>query len=383
MVLMYAIGWLLKRHSSHPGTLFSTYVANRSARDRGIECQMRLVDMLLTVDDTETFAEALGSLRALTLRAYEDSIRVGPPGADERARQAADRGVGAIVPVYFNFQGPPQPVGEAKDEPAGPVTVSRTDLWESAGRPWGSVVWLYLLDDGDLVLDLDVDTMMLPESVVHTMIDVLPPLLRTMAGQVHAPVGAAAVDLPPEFAAVTRCKLIAGNWVDPETVTEILRSAPGVVTAAVADEAGEFVAQLRLAPEASWFDVHEWVLAALHHHLNAAAPTLYRIISTEEATPPIEIRPRTDAPVHPPVTMAERELAEAFRETHGFPADDLTKSYLAAGGTLLRVPALVETLRRRGYEGLRSGHFTSPGTLRSVAQALVIPPEPVTDGASY
>lgn len=383
MVLMYAIGWLWSTHADNPDLLFAMHVANRTARDHGVECRMQLADIQLAFDDSRTFRQELDSVCAISMRAYEDTYRLGPVSPGSRAQTTAERGVGAIVPLYFNFQGPPGPGEAGSDDVKGTVTADRSHAWDHYGRPWGTVAWIYIQDE-KVILDLDTDIVMVPEQAADAMLDVLPELLRLMRDEPDTAASRARSLLPEGFEAVTNCRLVAGNWVDPQVTERILRDAPGVLAASVLAEADELSASVELAPGAAMFDVHEYVLSQLHHNLTAAAPSVYRVEPKNAESGASDLwHPATDTPVIAPATDAERELRAALSEIHGRDFPDLARSYIQSGGEMLLAPAVVEVLCRRGLTGLDSHHFTSPCTLRAVARALRTPPPPTSDGASY
>ncbi|MCQ4083496.1 condensation domain-containing protein [Streptomyces sp. RB6PN25] len=393
MVFMFAIAWLLSRYSGRREMLCSNYVAHRVEPDHGIECQMRPVDMLVEIDDDAGFDTALGTMCAATLRSYEEDLRHGHTPPESRSRAAAARGVGSVVPVFFNFQGPSRPAAPGDAATSGPALLTGcTDEWDRTGRPWCCVVYVYV-QGTRVTVDFDVDALMLPERTVHAFVDVLPRLLEFMADTPRAPVREADVLLPDGFAAATRCRPVAGSWVHPGSVERVLRSAPGVRAVRVDTDDREVVARLAVAPGTSLFDVHEHVLAHLGHNLDVVAPHRYLPLLATDAggdttwwpadAPADGWRPAHASPVLVPSTAEERELSEAIRETHGHPVENMALSYVAAGGLALAAPAVVETLRRRGLVGLRSHHFSSPCTLRSVARALRPVPTGPVDGASY
>ncbi len=384
MVFMFALAWLLSRYTGRSQVLCSNYVAHRIEPDHGIECQMRPVDLLLEVDGAADTVSSLGAVCAATLRSYQEDLLLGPAPPESRPRAAGARGVGAVVPVFFNYQGPSRPSAPGT---AGPAALTgSTDEWEAVGRPWCCMVYVYAYED-HVVVDFDVDALMLPERTVRDFVTVLPRLLGFLAEHPHAPVGEAGALLPPGFAARTACVPVNGSWLHAGSLRDLLRTAPGVRQARAEVCDGQVVARLSAEPGTSLFDVHEHVLAGLNHHLDVVAPHRYLPLPDTPWWPsdlPGDAWCPADAsPVLVPATFGERELSEAFREAHGHPADDLALSYTAAGGLALAAPAVVETLRRRGLTGLRSHHFTSPCTLRSAARALRPLPEEAVDGASY
>jgi hypothetical protein len=383
MVLMYALGWLISRLSGHPHMLCASYLANREAGDSGVDCLMRPVDLLVEIDDNLEFGPALDALATSTLRAYESDVRQGPLPPESRAQTAAERGVAAVVPVYFNFWGDPRP-DQAGDVRDGGVSADRTDQRGSIGRPWCMVVWIYV-ESPKFAIQFEVDTAMVSDATTDAMCAVLPRLLRFMADEPSARAGSADALLPAGFRPTTQAQLVGPNWVNLRTVERVLRGCPGLTHASVEVADGELVARVTLDGRTQLFDVHEHVLASLQQNLDIAAPTRYvRTDGKRGAAPLVEVwRPASSTPELAPATSAEREVCEAIRETHGHGVNNVALSYVAAGGKLLLAPAVVETLRVRGLEGLHSGFFTSPRTLRSVARALVPVAAPAVDGASY
>lgn len=134
----------------------------------------------------------------------------------------------------------------------------------------------------------------------------------------------------------------------------------------MAIEEGELVAWLTLSPEGDVFDVHEYLASQLYGHADTMAPNRYVLAGEPERV----WRPDHDLPTLVANTRAEKELCEAIRETHGLEVTNMARTYIDSGGDLLRTPALVQTLRRRGFAGLRQEHFLSPFTLRAIAGSL-------------
>lgn len=383
MVLMYALGWLLSRLSGRRNILFASYLANREGVDHGVECLMRPVDLPVEIDDNVEFRTALDALTASTLRAYESDVRHGPLPRESRARTAAERGVAAVVPVYFNFRGDPRPdlAGDAKE---GIVVAKRTDQRSSTGRPWCMVVWVYVVPP-KLVIEFEVDTAMVSDAATDAMCAALPRLLRFMADEPLALAGNADALLPRGFRPATEAQQIGPNWVNRRNVERVLRDCPGLTNATAEVAGSELVARVTLRGGTQLFDVHEHVLASLQQNLDIAAPTRYlRMHGTSRTTPVVDVwMPAASTPELAPATDAEHEVCEAIRETHGHGVNNVALSYVASGGRLLLAPAVVEALRVRGYGGLHSGFFTSPRTLRSVARALIPIAEQADDGGSY
>ncbi|WNF01029.1 hypothetical protein PS467_39675 [Streptomyces luomodiensis] len=379
LVLTHAIAWLFARHAGLPRVLCCSTIGNRMPGDDSIDCVSRMMDSLLEFDESASFRESLKAASAATLRSYGAEVGSGPRPAEARLRLAAERGVSAVRPLYFNYQGPSQPPpagAEAQEE----VRWTREDAWRPVDTHWLNIVWINV-DDDDLVVDFDVDTTMVPASVVHRMGDLLPRFLERVAREPDAPLATAGALLPADFGVVTTARLVGGVWVDTDAVREAVASCPGVHAAHVLVEGEEVVAQVSLGARSTLYDVHEHLLARLHEAVALVLPRRYRLIegSAGRGVGPgvadLDVdgswAPADGLPVLPPVTESERELALAFQETHGTPLTDLAPTYADAGGRVILAPALVESLRRRGLTGLTFGHFDTPRTLRSLARSLV------------
>jgi hypothetical protein len=386
MVFQFALAWLYTRYSKQPAVLFSNYVADRPAGDHGVECQMRPIDARFAVDEASSFATALSAICLSVMKSYEHDIRFGPVTPEIRARTAAGRGLGFIVPVYFNCQGAPafQPADLAA-APA-PVEVTATEHWDGLGRPWCSIASVYL-HETDVMVDFEVDVAMVPAEIAHSFLTTLPRFLALAAKDLGAAVQSADSLLATSFAPVTGAQLIDHRWVDLETMARILRSAAGVRDASLTLVDGDIEARLWLEPQTELFDVHEHLLADLVHHLDAVMPDSYVPQDVDSWWPAgaerSGWRPRRDRPRIGPDTYEERELCRAIEETHGLSCADIAASYIEAGGRSLLAPAVVETLCRRGLAGLRSHHFNSPTTLRAAARCLTSVSFASVDGASY
>jgi hypothetical protein len=84
-------------------------------------------------------------------------------------------------------------------------------------------------------------------------------------------------------------------------------------------------------------------------------------------------KPRTTAPTEPERTgtaPAERVLVDVVAEVNGLDGVDPARSYLGAGGRVLRLPRVVEALHERGW---RTGlvPFTTARPLSALAHELV------------
>jgi hypothetical protein len=348
---------------------------------------MRPIDACYSMTSDGSFASRLSSVAITTMKSYEQDFRFGPISPEARARTAASRRVGYVVPVYFNYRGWPAfaPATSADDVPQ--VQVIYSDSWSSVGRPWCSIVTV-CTDTDEITVNFEVDTCMVPERIAHDFLGLLPRVIRLMASDLEAPIALADSLLPEHLVAAARtAELVDGRWVNFNVMDRLLRAAPGVKDAMTVAADGAVTVRLKIEPQTELFAVHEHLLAQFIHHLDAVVPDSYVPFDDDSWWPDGAARqgwaPNSERPVIHPETYEEAELCLAIEETHHQPCRDVALSYIAAGGQSLIAPAVVETLRRRGLVGLRSHHFGSAATLRSAARSLSRVPSIQIDGASY
>ncbi|WP_159394439.1 condensation domain-containing protein [Streptomyces sp. NRRL S-495] len=381
MVLMHAVGWLISRYSGIPRIMVVNAIGLRLPSDDSIDLVAKALEIMVDLDEERTLAESLTEVSAGALRAYTEELRLGIRDQDSRLRLEKERGIGSVRGLYFNYQGLSEPdTPETDGIPVAEVRLTRTDEWRSGEEPWSYATWIYV-DDAAVAVDFDVDAVMLPAGIVHHMSELLPRFVRLVAEQPDVPLAAARALLPPDFARSTEARLVRGTWVHLDTVAEVVAGCPGVLAAEVSEEDEEIVARVSLDGPSCLFDVHEYVLSRLHLEGDLIAPHRYRLAegSASRATGPglpdlaagADWLPGDGTPVLGPTTEPERELVAALQETHGFGTVNLALTYAEAGGRAVLAPAVVETLRRRGLEGLQLPHFATAHTLRAMARALV------------
>ncbi|MFD4831263.1 hypothetical protein ACFWPV_15620 [Streptomyces uncialis] len=394
-VVMLALGWLLSRYTGHSRFLFASATSGRLPGDDSIDCVMRWMEVLLDLDTDASFADALTALQAEMLRTYTEEMRYGPHSALDRTLLAEERGIRPVRPLYFNYQGPSQPGtptgSAAADGPADEraVELARTDEWRPEEQEWLNIVWVNA-DETGVAVEFDVDTKMFPPSVVHTMGEVLPEFVRMAAKRPGAALEEARALLPEDFGMDTDCHLVRGNWVSLRTVEEVLTGFPGARQGHAAIDGDEIVAHLTLEPGYTLFDVHEHVLTQLYDRIDLVVPHRYRTLGdagterrcdggsghsvstagVRDAMAQSEWTPELGIPDVLPSTEQDRELCAALRETHGLEVTNMAQSYSRAGGLIIRGPAVVESLRRRGFTGVRREHLFTPFTLRAIARSL-------------
>jgi hypothetical protein len=75
-------------------------------------------------------------------------------------------------------------------------------------------------------------------------------------------------------------------------------------------------------------------------------------------------------------TAQETTLLQALREVSDGASADLAKSYVEGGGTLLKVPAVLQFLARAGFTGLHAKNFDGHARLYQLARRLSLDPPP-------
>jgi hypothetical protein len=71
-----------------------------------------------------------------------------------------------------------------------------------------------------------------------------------------------------------------------------------------------------------------------------------------------------------PASDAERSLATAVQRVNGLAEVSLSDSYTVAGGRVLRIPGVLETLRHQGWEGISVHQLAGGQPLRPLARRL-------------
>jgi hypothetical protein len=365
-VLMFVVAWIICRYGNRRHVYFANLSANRNFRDHGIDCQMLPVDLLVEVDESRTIGESLNSVLRQIFTGLAQAGRGEVELHDGLPRAAADRGVGAITPITFNYD------GEWQDAAVGgegaPLCLS--EKWSPIGEPFVTDVTANTVGE-DFVVSWDVDTAMFPPDAVREFAELVPRIISALQDP-DAPVHTLN-DLSPEVARPTDdCALVGVDWVRLPSVDRMLQGCPGVSQARTTVEADELTAHLSLAEGVHPFDVHEYLLSQLHRYADVMAPQAYRVENEDAKGATGPWRPGSCTPELLPESQAERDLLEAIGQVHGAEGPvNMASTYVGAGGRVLLVPAVTEVLRRLGWSGARPHHFTSPCTLRSIARQLV------------
>ena len=367
-VVLGAVTELLCRFGGAAGTNVASYLNHRVGRDTGVECQMRPVDVHLVRPSGLPVRAGLREVQRQLLAAYDEDLRRGPVGASTRARTNAERGAGATVPLFYNYQELPA------EEGVPPVVgdeVGFTDVWE----PWGRAgcLMLYVLPQGDdLRLDLDLDTWLVTDAQLAGLLRALPALLRAWAGGLDTAWAEVACTTPRTASTARHC---TRGWYDEAGYRGLLGDDVRVTT----EQPVEGAARERLvATGAAPVDPlrrHLALAAALGEHLDVLLPDEYHWPGGSWA--PGERAPR------PPTTPMEVALCAAVREATGVPVDDVDRTFVDAGIGVEEGPLVVEALARERIRGCSSIHFSAPVPLSAVARSLEVDPRPMSEAPVY
>ncbi len=378
LVLLFALSTLVASYSRLDALHAVNQVHNRAHADAGIDTCVTCPSVLVKLPPEASLREAMRTLHRSFVSAMYEEIRTETRYADRMLAAAARRGISGLFPMNFNYlDAHVRP--NSGSEPIALRSSVREDTWHIEGSSYELHVRAQPVealqtagrDQRGIALNLQVDTSILPLTVLHTMVDYLPPVLQLMAAQPDASINSIRKILPAEYGPPTSQRLVHNAWIDLKSLEKCLRAFPAVTEVRVGRCGQDVIAHIRLDPKTNPFDVHEHVLASLVDDIAIRVPDVYRI-TTDVAL--MEWRPGTQHDRLCPHTPGERTLALALARAHGFEFDDMSRTYAQAGGQLIRHPAVAEALCREGWTGLTPRLIRSPVTLRTVARALHPPP---------
>src|SRR5262245_56323109 len=265
----------------------------------------------------------------------------------------------------FTYNSDAFPSTEERIVEGGKIAFSESE--NPNGAPFGTRI-VFDVFGSVLVNEWVFDKALFPQEVVRELAKAVPAILARLMEYPESHVGSLN-DLPLTVPCpVDDCRLVRGDWVRLASVDSVLRDCPDVAREETDIVGDELVATVELKPGAVPFDVHEFVLSHLHHHADILAPHVYRIMrGTELET----WRPGDQTEPLAPTSRAARALLAAINQTHGTAIADMAATYIGAGCSIWLAPAVIEMLRRCGWTGAGPDHFSSPYTLRAIAQGLV------------
>lgn len=170
------------------------------------------------------------------------------------------------------------------------------------------------------------------------------------------------------------------GWADPEVVRELLAGCPEVADCAVFPDGDRLVAHVvRAAPEVTEGEVHTSLLTRLSGTPAAVAPAWYALHDRSPENPrrpdswaALGVQRQGDGRIvtaRAPRTEGESVLT-AVLERHGLADPALDACYLAAGGELWRVPAILTELANLGHGSLDVRDFLALDRLADLAARL-------------
>ncbi|MER7666870.1 condensation domain-containing protein [Kitasatospora sp. NPDC096128] len=389
--------------------LASVVVSNRAraALRTGVGVRALTVPVQIDLRPGAAFGEVVASVAAASATAYRHGQWRPAELVAAQARMDRRRGVLSVPALEYNCYSWPRDYLV----PGCPTPDSPTPGRDTA--PDGSASWLrsapdepcdtlyvdLALDAGAVTLDVTVGDHLLDAAQAAALPVRLCALLRALADGAGCPVPAR-----PLAPAVPGWWRAPQGWVRPAAVEEVLRGHPGVLDVTVApggnatgaDDGPYLVARARTAPGVTPEDLHRHVL----DHLDAAPGVLApgRYVLSPVGHPPRRSTTATTGtrtlrvPCRPPVTEAERALAEAVAAVaaeataapdcpptgspdgrarpDGPGAVDLNRCLAEHGVTLVAVPRLLALLHRSGFTGIAPDELTGTASLVRLAAAL-------------
>jgi hypothetical protein len=369
MLCKFFTVWFLCEYADQPDVLLANVLSLREPGDRGIDCRMLNVYEHVRIDASASLSANLEEIRDRTLALYERLERSGAASSDSGLPILARRGIGGASPVYFNYLTELEPAGYGRTTaPRGERLIhsTRSDVIPRMQDCCAPVVF-FRVDRRDVLIDVLADSRVIPANVAAALGDVLRSLLLAAQERPDEPLSSFNPLFPAELRAALLPPRVADAWLDLDVLGAVLREAPGVRAAAADCVGSGVVARLQLAPGASVFNVHEFLLERLPSRRDIRAPDRYELGVTNGSWTP---RSPTGPPLAP-ASDAERVLCSAIAAVHRGAAVNTAGTYADANGRAILAPAVVEELRARGWAGLRREHFDAPVTIRSIARHLV------------
>jgi hypothetical protein len=370
-VMLTALVDLLCRFGRVPGVNVATYLNHRVGPDVDIECETRPVDVYFARQAKLPVREALTEAQRLLLDAYADDFQLGPVSLAARARTNVERGAGATVPFFYDYQELEQPQ-KSGDRPATLGAVSFSDVWEPWGRPGYLFLYVYIRGD-EVIVEFELDTWLIEQNQAEQMLRAIPEILQSWVAQPSAALEEVPVSSPVTLSTAT---LSDRGWVDTDTLRRLLAEHAGTVDCTIVHAAGRIVVTTAAGPE----EFERWHLAIagrITEHLDVLLPDEYRSLKSGASWRPTQRTPR------PPTTAMERLLCEVIAEVTTFAVKDVGCTFIDTGADMEAGPAIVESLARERVLGCYSVFFSAPIPLSEVAQRLWIDESPLSMAPVY
>jgi hypothetical protein len=371
-VMLTALVDLLCRFGGVPGVNVATYLNHRVGPDVDIECETRPVDVYFARRTTLPVREALVDAQRLLLDAYADDFRLGPVTLATRTRTNVERGVGATVPFFYDYQELEQPQRSGDRRPATLGAVSFSDIWEPWGRPGYLFLYVYVRGD-EVIVQFELDTWLIEQNQAEQMLRVIPEILQSWVAQPSTALEQVLVNSPVTLSTAT---LSNRGWVDTDTLRKLLVELTGRADSTVVCETGRVVVMAAAGPEEfeRW---HVAIAGRITEHLDVLLPDEYQSLTSGVSWSP------TQRTARPPATTMERLLCEVIAEVTAFAVRDVGCTFIDAGVDMEDGPAIVESLARERVRGCSSVFFSAPIPLSEVAQRLWIDESPLSMAPVY
>jgi len=384
------IGILFARWTSSSRLFIAPAVSNRWRPESrtSIGRYATWVETVIEAPEDVPLTQSLRAAHSSLLQAYVCS----PADFAEhpRARSRADAGFGSLLAIPVGFEYLDFDDGDGPDVRERPATIERRRArWTSPGAA-GHVAFTVVPQGGDLRLVMMIDDAVAPPDVLDRLFEDVVDLLRTIST-----LTAEELDQPLGAVCSPRSRVLrdAGTVVRRGQRFSVARMRAAVMRDDVVDDVSFTV--VRGVEERLVAVVRSGrpVLRAAHERLLLAAakdpltvvPDLYVRTTPAEALPPavgdvteltgwhgvLEVfDPRVDYLDGGADTSEGAALRRAFEAGHPGRTADLTRSYYEQGGEHLRLPQVLEHLRREGYDDVDYGLFLKFASLGAVAREI-------------
>lgn len=401
-VVLAAFAMLIARYTGLDSCALMTIAANRTARRSARTVGTFIQPTLAVVDlgGDPTFGEVVGRTAAASMKAYRHAHYDYAAMRALQHRSALRRGVSFDWQLVVNSrltdaEGPATDEADDAGTAAGAL-LDRTQLSVvpvPAGTPCGPGLTLFIarkaLPGADApVIELYANPAVVASRDAEHLLRSLEALLVAVAdgaaprvSELGELAGMDPLPRPPGWRLIDNC------LVNLDDVRRALLDHPGVDAGVVAVEerepGRESLVAYAASPDASATpaSLRQALLARLAGQPSLMVPHWY-VLCRQPPEDPSDVaawrkQSAVDAgtgaspPDQSPQTPEQQALCQAVVDVHGLASVSTGDSYILAGGTVERVPAVQRHLLRNGYVGLALDHFCGPSTLGQLAARLV------------
>lgn len=162
---------------------------------------------------------------------------------------------------------------------------------------------------------------------------------------------------------------VGDDAVDLDRTASLLEAHSAVASARLTAHGCGIVADVVARPPVTPEELRTYLLGVMYDYPAVRCPDEFRITAIGGSD--LVVRNGSGQPTETR-TPAEHALVSAVQEANGLlDAVDLTHSYVAAGGRVLRSARVLALLERQGWSGVPMGALASARPLRALAQRMV------------